>query len=625
MAEIQAFTQGRHPVTFVDLFAGAGGFSEGFLQSYTADKYFDFILASDISPTCELTHKARYNEQLGLQTAFIKEDIMSDKFLEKLRVKIGPRDVDVVTGGPSCQSFSLSGRRRKNDKRDNLFLHYIKVIKALKPKYFVMENVTGLLTKDQGHFKDAVKEEIRSIIDVSVIPELMDFLDRILGNVPTLLKNGILLKVRMELEDGKEYAALEKQYFAVLEEQFKVITKQLAFKVSKSSRSINTIRHGLRLLSHSQSRGKIRMAIIQEKTASDLDNDVFASRMNKFIDSLQDEAIIKEIRKAIEEEEDLRCLEEDVKGFLELLDLYLASLDETLHALELYASRFNSVDTLDRLIEDVHLYKVGDPIVVNSADYGVPQTRERVLFIGARKDQRPITEIPATVLPENRVSIYEAISDLDFIGNGEEINTYRPYQHLQEYDPLVINRTADSRPDHDGGRSYSEWSKVGRLLHRFEIKGLPFYVKDEDELKHKRKRHLADLQNHKTSRHSEIVQRRLDAIAQFGGYTPDCKAYLEENGLFSNKRNYTVLNPAGQSPTVVTLPDDFIHYASHRALTVREMARLQSFDDSFVFQGKRTTGGEMRKFETPQYTMVGNAVPPLMARAIGNIILDNIE
>jgi DNA (cytosine-5)-methyltransferase 1 len=625
MAEKVDFKKGRKPITFVDLFAGAGGFSEGFLQSYTADKYFDFILASDISPTCELTHKARYNEQLGLQTTFIKEDIMNDKFLDKLQAKIGGRDVDVVTGGPSCQSFSLSGRRRKNDKRDNLFLHYIKVIKALKPKYFVMENVTGLLTKDQGHFKDAVKEEIRSIIDVTVIPELMDFLDRILSNVPTLLKNGILLKVRMELEDGKEYTALEKQYFAVLEEQFKAITKQLAFKVSKSSRSINTIRHGLRLLSHSQSREKLRMAIIQEKTASDLDNDVFASRMNKFIDSLQDEAIIKEIRKAIEEEKDLRCLEDDVKGFLELLDLYLASLDETLHALELYASLFNSVDTLNRLIEDIHLYKVGDPIVVNSADYGVPQTRERVLFIGARKDQKPITEIPATVFPENRVSIYEAISDLDFIGNGEEINTYRPYQHLQEYDPLVINRTADSRPDQDGGRSYSEWSKVGRLLHRFEIKGLPFYVKDEDELKHKRKRHLADLQNHKTSRHSEIVQRRLDAIAQFGGYTPDCKAYLEENGLFSNKRNYTVLNPAGQSPTVVTLPDDFIHYASHRALTVREMARLQSFDDSFVFQGKRTTGGEMRKFETPQYTMVGNAVPPLMARAIGNIILENIE
>ncbi len=625
MAEKSDFKEGRRPVTFVDLFAGAGGFSEGFLQSYTQDKYYDFILASDISPTCELTHKARYTEQLGLPTAFVREDIMSEKFLEKLLAKIGDREIDVVTGGPSCQSFSLSGRRRKNDKRDNLFLHYIKVIKALKPKYFVMENVTGLLTKDQGRFKDAVKEEIRSIIDVSVIPELMEFLDRILSNVPALLKKGIMIKIQMELEEGKEYSSLEKQYFAVLEEQFKIITKQLDFKTSKSGRHINTIRHGLRLLSHSQSREKLRSAIIQEKTASDLDNDIFAYRMNKFIDSLQDEAIIKEIKEAIEKEDGLKDLQEDVKDFQELLDLYLATLDEALHALELYATIFNSVDTLNRLIEDIHLYKVDNPIVVNSADYGVPQTRERVLFIGARKDQRQITSIPATVTPENRVTIYEAISDLDFIGNGEEINTYRPYQHIQDFEPLIVRRTADSRPEGNGGHSYAEWSKEGRLQHRFEIKGQPFFVKDEDELKHKRKRHLADLQNHKTSRHSDIVQQRLEAIARFGAYTPECKAYLEDNGLFSNKRNYTVLNPAGQSPTVVTLPDDFIHYASHRALTVREMARLQSFDDSFVFQGKRTTGGEMRKFETPQYTMVGNAVPPLMARAIGNVILENID
>lgn len=625
MAEKVEFTRGRKPITYVDLFAGAGGFSEGFLQSYTADKYFDFILASDISPTCELTHIARYKEQLGLQTAFVKEDIMSDKFLEKLRTEIGDREIDVVTGGPSCQSFSLSGRRRKNDKRDNLFLHYIKVIKTLKPKYFVMENVTGLLTKDQGHFKDAVKEEIRTIIDVTVIPELIEYLDTILSKVPTLLKSGIMLKIRMELDEGNEYSSLERKYFAVLDEQFKIITKQLDFKTSKSGRNINTIRHGLRLLSHSLSREKLRASIIQEKTASDLDNDVFASRMNKFIDALQDETIIKDIKEAIEKEEGLKHLQEDVKCFLELLDLYLASLDETLHSLELYATIYNSVETLNRLIENIHLYKVDEPIVVNSADYGVPQTRERVLFIGARKDQRPITRIPATVRPENRVTIYEAISDLDFIGNGEEVNTYRPHAQIQEYERLVINRTDDSRPEQENGRSYAEWSKVGRLQHRFEIKGQPFYVKDENELKHKRKWHRALLQNHQTSNHSELVRRRLAAIAQFGGYTPECKTYLEENGLFSNKRNYTVLNPAGQSPTVVTLPDDFIHYASHRALTVREMARLQSFDDSFVFQGKRTTGGEMRKIETPQYTMVGNAVPPLMARAIGNVILENID
>ena len=55
------------------------------------------------------------------------------------------------------------------------------------------------------------------------------------------------------------------------------------------------------------------------------------------------------------------------------------------------------------------------------------------------------------------------------------------------------------------------------------------------------------------------------------------------------------------------------------------MARLQSFDDDFVFQGKRTTGGNRRKVETPQFTQVGNAVPPLMARAIAEEILKNIS
>lgn len=82
------------------------------MQAYTADKYFDFLLASDINENCELTHRVRYNEVLGLDTKFLCQDIMDDSFLPNLLKELAGKQVDVVTGGPSCQSFSLAGRRK---------------------------------------------------------------------------------------------------------------------------------------------------------------------------------------------------------------------------------------------------------------------------------------------------------------------------------------------------------------------------------------------------------------------------------------------------------------------------------------------------------------------------------
>ena len=139
MSEKKDFISTRKSVKYLDLFAGAGGFSEGFMQAYTDSKYYDFCLASDINENCELTHRVRYNKMLGLQTKFLCQDIMDESFLPNLLRMVGNETIDVITGGPSCQSFSLAGRRKKLDKRDDLFFHYLKVIKALRPKYFVME------------------------------------------------------------------------------------------------------------------------------------------------------------------------------------------------------------------------------------------------------------------------------------------------------------------------------------------------------------------------------------------------------------------------------------------------------------------------------------------------------
>ena len=70
--------------------------------------------------------------------------------------------------------------------------------------------------------------------------------------------------------------------------------------------------------------------------------------------------------------------------------------------------------------------------------------------------------------------------------------------------------------------------------------------------------------------------------------------------------------------TVVSIPDDYIHYNKKmpRTLSVRECARLQTFPDDFIFYGKRTTGGLRRRIDVPQYTQVGNAIPPRLGEAI---------
>ena len=95
------------------------------------------------------------------------------------------------------------------------------------------------------------------------------------------------------------------------------------------------------------------------------------------------------------------------------------------------------------------------------------------------------------------------------------------------------------------------------------------------------------------------------------------KATEEQVNILLTKKNIRQRWRADQpSATIVSIPDDYISPWEPRTFSVREMARCQSFDDSFEFLGKRTTGGLLRRKEVPQYTQVGNAVPPLLARAI---------
>jgi DNA (cytosine-5)-methyltransferase 1 len=93
-------------------------------------------------------------------------------------------------------------------------------------------------------------------------------------------------------------------------------------------------------------------------------------------------------------------------------------------------------------------------------------------------------------------------------------------------------------------------------------------------------------------------------------------------GHQTKKQTQKALDPAAPAPAALSIPDDACHYAELRTLSVREMARIQSFPDNFTFRSKVTTGGQMRKFQVPQYTQVGNAVPPLLGRALGLVFAE---
>jgi DNA (cytosine-5)-methyltransferase 1 len=127
------------------------------------------------------------------------------------------------------------------------------------------------------------------------------------------------------------------------------------------------------------------------------------------------------------------------------------------------------------------------------------------------------------------------------------------------------------------------------------------------------------------ARHSDEIVKRFAEIIALSHADGRLNTSISEDlrtrfGL--KKRALRVLDPDRPSPTVTSMPDDLLHYAEPRTLTVRENARLQSFPDWFSFKGKYTTGGHLRRKEVPRFTQVANAVPPLVARAIGEALTE---
>ena len=202
--------------------------------------------------------------------------------------------------------------------------------------------------------------------------------------------------------------------------------------------------------------------------------------------------------------------------------------------------------------------------VLCSADYGVPQLRHRLVFIGLRDSEDGFKFPEPFLKPDEYVTCKDAISDLPPLVDelGEEISSY------------------SSAPETDYQKLMRGNAKV--------------------------------LYNHVAINHKDFVKETISMVPDGGNYKDLPIGVGESRNFHVAWTRYCSYKPSG---TIDTGHRNHFHYKWNRCPTVRENARLQSFPDDFVFLGNRTQ----------QNRQVGNAVPPMMAQAIAGTLASQLK
>lgn len=314
-------------------------------------------------------------------------------------------------------------------------------------------------------------------------------------------------------------------------------------------------------------------------------------------------------------------------------------------------------------------------MMLNSKHFGVPQNRPRFILIAYRKDifDRLALKYSGNEILQTSISFYDAV--IKSKTNLYRITTDDFKYYDIESNPELFDGIILPRKTHDERAFITTNEAIGDIKRtelKYEInktKGKYANFLNETFQRNLEKNPL--IKNHDRRNHDFIIRSRFrfyqvieqfqnglkkGAVDLFTGkkISNELRAKLlgefsQHNLLFrdrrtsreilmipedideveslvklipSKKHSQRALREFDPAPAQLTIPDDLCHYDSEqpRTLTVREMARFQSFPDWFEFKSKVTTGGKMRKFEVPQYTQVGNAVPPLLAKVLGETI-----
>lgn len=262
--------------------------------------------------------------------------------------------------------------------------------------------------------------------------------------------------------------------------------------------------------------------------------------------------------------------------------------------------------------------------LVKAKDYGVPQRRPRIIMVGLRDDfsfENDDGLVAKGLLPEQTDDFPNLPELLDDIIDEQ-------YEHKAKF------RRSIGDDDKDAVKNYRKQVSLKTTEYPSDAS-----TEIQKTLRTRKDGTVAkkgdSLTEHEYSYHSakllETFQYMVDHNVSRKSKKTEGQG-LPEHMLtkkWSQKLLPRIWGDDGPNITATSLPDDFVHYAQPRSLTVREWARLQMFPDWYEFSGKRTTGGKRRagdpskgdwKRETPKYTQIGNAVPVKLASEIGNHI-----
>jgi DNA (cytosine-5)-methyltransferase 1 len=271
---------------------------------------------------------------------------------------------------------------------------------------------------------------------------------------------------------------------------------------------------------------------------------------------------------------------ENVKGFTQ-------KFDKNKIKGKIYSKYVTNALEYDSPKGDFKGYKV-EGRLVDFSEFGIPQKRTRFILVGIRKDIVNKVQ-PATFFEQIHTqkeiflinkgigltnSLEDAISDLlrlsEIISPDTKSFTAGLYNPIQsDYQKLLRDKIGSDIPD-----------------------------------------------SHRFANHSKETLRRFQFILENAEKNKTLSKELK-NKFNIKKRTIIPLSGKMPAPTITTLPDDYIHYCEPRIFTVREYARIQSFNDWYEFKGRYTTGGKKRTQEVPRYSQIGNAIPPLFGEQAG--------